>query len=112
MARRYFAFGTHMKKITLPLLALELMASAGVANSQTPGTSPDAADEVKEVTVTGSRIRGHESAAAQVYTITSKDIEEQGLLSTDDIFRSIPQVSGSGSAANMYNNPLVPSGAV
>ena len=106
-------FGTHMKKITLPLLALELMASAGVATAQTtPGSSADAADDLTEVTVTGSRIRGHQSAAAQVYTITSKDIEEQGLLSTDDIFRSIPQVSGSGSAANMYNNPLVPGGAV
>lgn len=72
----------------------------------------DAADPVAEVTVTGSRIRGHENPGAQVYTVTSKDIEEQGLNTTDAIFRSIPEVSGRGSMSAMDVNEQVPSGSI
>lgn len=89
-----------------------LLASAPFAIAQDAGTASSAADNIEEVTVTGSRIRGHANPGAQVYTITSKDIEQQGLMTTDDIFRSIPQVSGRGSMAAMDVNEQVPSGSV
>jgi len=92
------------------LIGLSAMGPSALAQSSDAAT--DSAQDVDEVTVTGSRIRGHANPSAQVYTVTSKDIEQQGLTTTDDIFRSVPQVSGRGSMAAMDVNEQVPSGSV
>lgn len=84
---------------------------AGAQNDPQPGRS-EPPSLVEPITVTGSRIRGHANPGAQVYTITSEDIEQQGFTTTDDVFRSIPQVSGRGSMAAMDVNEQVPSGSV
>jgi outer membrane receptor protein involved in Fe transport len=73
--------------------------------------SQDDASKIKEVTVTGSRIRGHENPSSPVYTITSQDMADQGLLSIDDVFRSIPDSVGTTSTQAMMINPLAPSGS-
>jgi len=101
-----------MKKITLPLIACaELLVAAG-ACAQSPTNTADTGGKIEEVTVTGSQIRGHENPGGQVYSLTSEDIKVQGFTTTDDIFRSIPQVSGRGSMAAMDVNEQVPSGSV
>jgi outer membrane receptor protein involved in Fe transport len=76
-----------------------------------PDASPNGAD-AEQVTVIGSRIRGHENPASQVYTVTSEDIRKQGFTSMDDIFRSLPQVSGRGLTAAMDLNDQVPGGSM
>lgn len=88
-----------------------LLTAASFASAQS-GPADDSTENIDEVTVTGSRIRGHANPSAQVYSITSKDIEQQGLTTADDLFRSIPQVSGRGSMAAMDVNEQVPSGSV
>ena len=88
-----------------------LLTAASFAAAQS-GPADDSTENLDEVTVTGSRIRGHANPSAQVYSITSKDIEQQGLTTADDLFRSIPQVSGRGSMAAMDVNEQVPSGSV
>lgn len=89
----------------------EVLAAPRAQPQSSPGANGPAPAE-EPITVTGSRIRGHANPGAQVYTITSEDIEQQGLTTTDDIFRSIPQVSGRGSMAAMDINEQVPSGSV
>jgi len=102
-----------MKKITLTLIACsELMVVAGAVAQSADTTNAKPDGKIEEVTVTGSQIRGHENPGGQVHTITSEDIRLQGLSTADDIFRSIPQVSGRGSLAAMDVNEQVPSGSV
>src|ERR1700744_2165932 len=104
-----------MKKHLVSLFAFaELIASAGIANAQPvpdSNTGPAATEELGVITVTGSRIRGHDNPVAQVTVITAKDIEDQGFVSVDDVFRAIPQISGSGSMQAMQINNQVPSGS-
>ncbi|MBS0421274.1 MAG: TonB-dependent receptor [Proteobacteria bacterium] len=94
--------GTSTDVASVPLNSTSAAAPAATAESA----------NLEQVVVTGTRIRGHDNPASQVYTITSKDIEEQGLLSTDDVFRSIPQVSGMGSMQAMDINNLAPGGSI
>lgn len=102
-----------MNKLTLPLIACaELLVAAGAVAQSTENTSSDSAGKIEEITVTGSQIRGHANPGGQVYTLTSEDIKLQGLSTADDIFRSIPQVSGRGSMSAMDVNEQVPSGSV
>jgi iron complex outermembrane recepter protein len=104
--------------------AIRLAQNDASSSNSHPGTGPSPETgksqgegnkdivEVQEVVVTGSRIRGHVNPSAPIYSVTSEDIEQQGLSITDDIFRSITQVSGRGSMSALAVNDQVPLGSV
>ena len=73
-------------RIGIVLVALAL--SAGTAAAQE--ADGDAAQEVEEIIVTGTRLAGGD-ATARVEVITAEDIAMQGLTTFEDVVRSIPQ---------------------
>lgn len=80
--RRFFA--TCMASIvTISGLAALAQQSAG------PGQ--ETVDDLQEVVVVGSQIKGKITAAVPVALITESDLEAIGAVSGDEIFRSIPQ---------------------
>jgi iron complex outermembrane recepter protein len=94
-----------MKKSTqIAILRAAAMAStaiflgSGVAQAQTATPAPAAAEEdtAKDIVVTGTNIRGVAPVGSSVISFNTADIQKTGLLSTTDILRSIPQVSGIG----------------
>jgi iron complex outermembrane receptor protein len=82
-----------------------LSASAVAAdNAAAPGTASvaDAGDQLSEVVVTGTQIRGVAPIGAPVITVDQQEIVESGLNSTADILHDIPQVTTLG-AGEIYN---------
>ncbi|NDF87266.1 MAG: TonB-dependent receptor, partial [Gammaproteobacteria bacterium] len=66
--------------------------SGAVAQSQQKTDSPPATvDDLQEVVVIGSQIKGRITEAVPVTLITEADLQSIGAVSGDDLFRSIPQ---------------------
>jgi len=81
------------------IAALTAVFTAADANAQ--GASPGADDELEEVIVTGSQIRGASTTEAlPVSVITQADIQTIGAASSDELFRSIPGVGAVGFGGN------------
>ncbi|MEN9683616.1 MAG: hypothetical protein RLZZ427_1367 [Pseudomonadota bacterium] len=80
--------------------ALAAMAAPQAAYAQTvDSANKDAAaknDDNKEIVVTGTIIRGAAPVGSSIISVTATDIQKTGLLTTTDILKSIPQVSGIG----------------
>jgi iron complex outermembrane receptor protein len=75
------------------LLAM-LGSIAGHAQSAATTAGDDAT--LEEVVVTGSRIRGAGPVGSNVIAVTSEEVARTGLLTTDQLLRSMPQVSNLG----------------
>ena len=79
-------------------------------------TSADDDQDVAEVIVTGTRLKGVDPASPRI-TITSEQIERGGYASIEDVLRNLPQNLGSANAAatqlfqGEYGGSRVPYGA-
>ena len=75
------------------LLAGMSLGFAAIANAQSAGAAPAAAEsELTEVVVVGSRIKGAAAAGALPVSVLSEErVAATGSVSGDDLFRSIPQ---------------------
>jgi iron complex outermembrane receptor protein len=84
----------------MALAGTALCLCAGTAQAQTakkPAVSDtDTAPPEKDIVVTGTQIRGVPPVGSSVISFNTADIQKTGLLSTTDILRAIPQVSGIG----------------
>jgi iron complex outermembrane receptor protein len=79
------------------LAGTALWVMAGPANAQTAAPGAAEADEkAPEIIVTGTIIRGAAPVGSSVISFSTADIQKTGLLSTTDILKAIPQVSGIG----------------
>lgn len=100
------------------LLAATALASASfavpqVAYAQDTAQSGEAAEaeEVQEVTVTGSRIRRDEYSAVEPITVVTKEeITQSGFASAADALQSAEVTAGSGQINNYYSGFVVDGG--
>lgn len=78
-------------------------AASGAAQAATPAaqTSPQTADDaVKDIVVTGTLIRGVAPVGSSIIGVSRADIVQSGLATTEDILKSVPQISSVGPSAN------------
>ncbi|MBL8270567.1 TonB-dependent receptor [Steroidobacter sp.] len=73
-------------------------SAATSSNGSQP--SPTKVDELAEVVVTGSRIRGAQNSASPLVTFEREDIARTGLGSTEEFMRTITQIFTGGASAN------------
>jgi iron complex outermembrane receptor protein len=81
------------------LRAIQLLAGAAAA-ALTAGAAQaqDAAGELAEVVVTGSRIRGVEAVGSNVIALDREDVVSSGATSTSDLLKKTPQIFGLGAS--------------
>ena len=72
---------------------------SGTALAQAPAP-PDKSDELDEIVVTGSRIRGAEPVGSTVIKVSRQDIELAAPLSTTALIQRLPQVFNLGVSEN------------
>ncbi|MEM8682169.1 MAG: TonB-dependent receptor, partial [Pseudomonadota bacterium] len=82
-------------------------ADSEVANSQTislidEGATAGRSEEFEEITVTGSRIRGAQSASP-IITISREEIDQAGFATVEDIVENLPQNFGAGATLDNSN---------
>jgi iron complex outermembrane receptor protein len=77
--------------------ALRAVACIGAVGAATFSLNVSA-QEVDEVVVTGSRIRGAESVGSTVISLDREVIIESGAPSTGDLLRKVPQIVGLGAS--------------
>ncbi len=61
------------------------------------------ADNPQDIVVTGTIIRGVAPVGSSIISVTATDIQRTGLLTTTDILKSIPQVTGIGTGEGSTN---------
>lgn len=64
---------------------------AGPVHAQAAGSQTPAAEQLQEVVVVGSQIKGRITAAVPVTVISEADMQAMAAVSGDDLFRAIPQ---------------------
>jgi iron complex outermembrane recepter protein len=89
------------------LLCAGMAGSISVANAQTaptpaPTTAGPESEGLTEIVVTGTLIRGVAPVGNEVTTLTREDIQSTGVVSTQDLLSTMPQIS---SAFNQVQNP-------
>ncbi len=72
-------------------------APAGPPVSRTTTEESKRKDQLEEVVVTGTNIRGIETPVTPVLTLSRQAIEQSGHLNTDDLLQSLPQAFAGGS---------------
>ena len=77
------------------LAAMAASGWSGTALAQVPAP-PDKSDELDEIVVTGSRIRGAEPVGSTVITVSRQDIEVAAPISTTALIQRLPQVFNLG----------------
>jgi len=77
------------------LAAMAASGWSGTALAQAPAP-PDKSDELDEIVVTGSRIRGAEPVGSTVITVSRQDIEVAAPVSTTALIQRLPQVFNLG----------------
>ena len=77
------------------LAAMAASGWSGTALAQVPAP-PDKGDELDEIVVTGSRIRGAEPVGSTVITVSRQDIEVAAPVSTTALIQRLPQVFNLG----------------
>ncbi|MEJ6008854.1 TonB-dependent receptor domain-containing protein [Novosphingobium aquae] len=87
-----------LSRVSALALAVSAIAlpQAALAQSEEPDADAAAAEPDKEIVVTGTIIRGAAPVGSSIISVTASDIQKTGLLTTNDILKSIPQVSGIG----------------
>ncbi|PZR35489.1 TonB-dependent receptor [Caulobacter segnis] len=88
--------GSGLKLVTVGNNLVVQPADTGVAAPITGESPAGDAEQVAEVVVTGTRIRGAAPAGAQVITISREDIEASGYATTQQIVQALPQNFGGG----------------
>ena len=84
--------------------AMELAPTASRAQSAAPANAPQgsgaaqpaAADQLSEVIVTGTRIRGVQAVGSSTISLSQEDMQNTGLTSTADILQEYPQLLSLG----------------
>ena len=66
------------------------------AMAQNAAAPADKAEDDSDIIVTGTIIRGVAPVGSSIISLNANDIQKTGLLTTTDILKSIPQVSGIG----------------
>jgi iron complex outermembrane receptor protein len=105
----------NLNRARLPwALVLLIVAAAAVpvstafaADSPPKPTPLDNTDNLQEVVVTGTQIRGVEVVGSAVVTLSQQEMQDSGLPQTSDLLRSLPFVMLSGSSeinANSTSN--------
>ena len=87
------------------LLCAGVAGSMSAANAQTSAgtTTAGGPDQgLSEIVVTGTLIRGVEPVGPEVTTLTREDIVSTGVVSTQDLLSTMPQIT---SAFNQHQNP-------
>jgi len=77
-------------RMTAGSLGLIATLASGVLGAQTASTQATI-DQLQEVVVVGSQIKGKLTAAVPVTVVSAEDIAASGVVSGDDLFRSLPQ---------------------
>ena len=89
------------------LAGTSLIAAATLAFASTAALAQDKpADEAGEeeaIVVTGTILRGVAPVGSSIISLNATDIQKTGLLTTTDILRSIPQISGIGTGEASTN---------
>jgi len=91
-------------------IATAALSQAAYAQAAPADESGETASDAKEIVVTGTILRGVAPVGSSIISLNATDIQKTGLLSTTDLLKSIPQVSGigagestTGSSANNAN---------
>jgi iron complex outermembrane receptor protein len=83
---------SHRKKIIYAAVSSLLAIAGSAAQAQQRSESATATvDDLQEVVVVGSQIKGRITEAVPVTLITEDDLQSIGAVSGDDLFRSVPQ---------------------
>lgn len=77
--------------------AASLMLAAGAVRAADAPAASD--DELAEVVITGTAIRGAAPVGANLITVGRQEIEESGAQTVQELLRSVPAVTGFGNAA-------------
>jgi iron complex outermembrane receptor protein len=83
-------------RLTQVATAVALLCAVEAAQAQEAAASKDAPENVAEVVVTGSRIRGVAPVGSSVVTVGPADIAAAGAVSTAKILQEVPQVFNLG----------------
>jgi iron complex outermembrane receptor protein len=87
-----------MKIIRIAGIGTMLGLAAATASAQTAAAPAAANEELSEVVVTGSRIRGVEPVGSAVISLDRDAILETGAANTSDLIRKLPQIVGLGAS--------------
>jgi iron complex outermembrane receptor protein len=94
------------------LLCAGIAGSISAANAQTTAVKTTAGEPdsggLSEIVVTGTLIRGIAPVGPEVTTLTREDIVSTGVVSTQDLLSTMPQIT---SAFNQHQNPNSSTGA-
>lgn len=89
----------HQALASIPLLAWALAGACLVNAQEAPQQAPNTAsgaDQLSEVVVTGTRIRGVQQVGSATIAVTQQDIQATGLSSTADVLQEYPQLLSLG----------------
>jgi iron complex outermembrane recepter protein len=86
----------HMIRSRLAAIGAGLWVVVAVAQAATPPAAP--AEELSEVVVTGSRIRGVAPVGSALISLDRDAIIETGAATTSDLLRKVPQIVGLGAS--------------
>jgi iron complex outermembrane receptor protein len=95
----------HLNDHSIVIAAVEASSvPRDVPNSES-NASPSPRDDLEEVVVTGTHIRGIDNKTNPIIVIDRDQIDRSGYSSTQDLFRSLPQnfTSGDASADGIYS---------
>jgi iron complex outermembrane receptor protein len=90
---------TASKRHSTAALVLVFMSQYAGAQASAPVT-PAPTDELVEIVVTGTQIRGTAPVGSTVISVGQEQIQDSGLATTSDILHDIPQVSSIGPGAS------------
>src|SRR5690242_7487323 len=94
---RHMASKTHFRQAALVGVAgIALMAGSATASAQSQAA---AGNDIEEVVVTGTMIRGVAPVGSNVIGLSHEDIEASGARSTQDILATMPQASNFNNLA-------------
>lgn len=84
-------------------LAVAMPCTSFAQAASDAAAASDEADEDETIVVTGTILRGVAPVGSSIISLNASDIQKTGLLTTTDILRSIPQVSGIGTGEASTN---------
>jgi len=90
-------------------IALAALSAPQTAFAQAaPAEEPQVGEEepTEQIVVTGTIIRGAAPVGSSIISVNAADIEKTGLLTTTDILKSIPQVTGLGTGEASTNTAV------
>jgi iron complex outermembrane receptor protein len=86
--------------------ACTLFATTAFAQSASTAANAAQVEELNEVVVTGTSIRGVAPTGSELVTVTEHDIETTSAASVNDIFHQIPSLSGLNGTPPIRSDPM------